>query len=56
LDAKNAPQGVVIASEFTTCEKRGIAVWDYLGSRLEVTGHRLVQPLDHYLRARLRAA
>jgi hypothetical protein len=37
-----------------TCDKLGIAVWDYLGSRLKVAGHRVVQPLDHYVRAQLR--
>jgi hypothetical protein len=37
-----------------TCDKLGIAVWDYLGSRLTVAGHALVQPLDHYVRAQLR--
>jgi hypothetical protein len=31
-----------------TCDKLGIAVWDYLGSRLRVAGHIVVQPLDHY--------
>jgi hypothetical protein len=39
-----------------TCDKLGIAVWDYLGSRLKVAGHRVVQPLDHYVRARTRPA
>jgi hypothetical protein len=39
-----------------TCDKLGIAVWDYLGSRLRVTGHIVVQPLDHYVRARTRPA
>jgi Transposase IS66 family len=39
-----------------TCDKLGIAVWDYLGSRLRVAGHIVVQPLDHYVRARTRAA
>ena len=39
-----------------TCDKLGIAVWDYLGSRLKVAGHILVQPLDHYVRARFRPA
>ena len=39
-----------------TCEKRGIAVWDYLGSRLKVAGHALIEPLDHYVRAKIRPA
>ena len=39
-----------------TCDKLGIAVWDYLGSRLKVAGHRLIQPLDRYVRGRFRPA
>jgi hypothetical protein len=39
-----------------TCDKLGIAVWDYLGSRLKVAGKILVQPLDHYVRGRFRPA
>jgi hypothetical protein len=39
-----------------TCDKLGIAVWDYLGSRLKVAGHALVEPLDQYVRARTRPA
>jgi hypothetical protein len=39
-----------------TCEKLGIAVWDYLGSRLKVAGHKAVQPLDLYVRTRTRPA
>jgi hypothetical protein len=39
-----------------TCDKLGIAVWDYLGSRLKVVGHMVVQPLDHYVRGRFRPA
>jgi hypothetical protein len=39
-----------------TCDKLGIAVWDYLGSRLKVAGHALIDPLDHYVRARTRPA
>ena len=39
-----------------TCDKLGIAVWDYLGSRLKVAGHPLVEPLDHYVRSRVRYA
>jgi hypothetical protein len=39
-----------------TCDKLGIAVWDYLGSRLRVAGCALVEPLDRYVRARTRPA
>jgi hypothetical protein len=39
-----------------TCDKLGIAVWDYLGSRLKVAGHAIIEPLDHYVRARLHPA
>jgi Transposase IS66 family len=39
-----------------TCDKLGIAVWDYLGSRLKVAGHAFIEPLDHYVRARSRPA
>ena len=39
-----------------TCDKLGIAVWDYLGSRFKVVGHMVVQPLDHYVRAKIRPA
>ena len=39
-----------------TCDKLGIALWDYLGSRLKVAGHAIIEPLDHYVRARLRPA
>jgi hypothetical protein len=39
-----------------TCDKLGVAVWDYLGSRLKVAGHVLIQPLDHYVRGRFRPA
>jgi hypothetical protein len=39
-----------------TCDKLGIAVWDYLGSRLKVAGARIIKPLDHYVRARQRLA
>jgi hypothetical protein len=39
-----------------TCDKLGIAVWDYLGSRLRVAGAAIIEPLDHYVRARLRPA
>jgi Transposase IS66 family len=39
-----------------TCDKLGIAVWDYLGSRFKIVGHAIIEPLDHYVRARLRPA
>jgi hypothetical protein len=39
-----------------TCDKLGIAAWDYLGSRFKVVGHAIIQPLDHYVKARLRPA
>jgi Transposase IS66 family len=39
-----------------TCDKLGIAVWDYLGSRFKVAGHALIAPLNHYIRARIRPA
>ena len=37
-----------------TCDKLGIAVWDYLGNRFKVAGYTLIKPLDHYVRARMR--
>jgi len=39
-----------------TCDKLGIAVWDYLGSRLKVVGAAIIEPLDHYVRAKLQPA
>jgi hypothetical protein len=39
-----------------TCDKLGIAVWDYLGSRFKMAGHALIEPLDHYVRAKIRPA
>ncbi len=33
-----------------TCAKLGIPFWDYLGSRLKVAGHAVVEALDHYVR------
>jgi hypothetical protein len=39
-----------------TCDKLGIAVWDYLGCRFKVAGHALIEPLDHYVRAKIRPA
>jgi len=39
-----------------TCAKLGISLWDYLGSRLKVAGHTVIEPLDRYVRARTRYA
>lgn len=39
-----------------TCDKLGIAIWDYLGSRFKVAGHAIIEPLEYYVRARLRPA
>jgi hypothetical protein len=39
-----------------TCDKLGIPVWDYLGSRLKVAGHALIEALDRYVRGRTRYA
>ena len=39
-----------------TRDKLNIAVWDYLGSRLKVAGHAIVERLDHYLRWQIRPA
>ena len=39
-----------------TCDKLGIALWDYLGSRFKVAGHAIIQPLDQYVRAQFRPA
>ena len=39
-----------------TCDKIGLAVWDYLGSRLKIAGHAIIQPLEHYVRSRSRFA
>jgi hypothetical protein len=33
-----------------TCDKLGIPVWDYLGSRLKVAGHAIIEALDQYVR------
>jgi Transposase IS66 family len=50
-DCRDAFLGLV-----KTCDKLGIALWDYLGSRFKVAGHVIIEPLDHYIRARLRPA
>lgn len=39
-----------------TCDKLGIPFWDYLGSRLKVAGHAIVEALDRYVRGRTRYA
>ena len=39
-----------------TCAKLGIPVWDYLGSRLKVAGHVVIDALDLYVRRRTRYA
>jgi hypothetical protein len=39
-----------------TCDKLGIALWDYLGSRLKVAGHIVIEPLNHYVRGQFRPA
>jgi len=39
-----------------TCDKLGIAVWDYLGNRLGVAGHAVIHPLEHYVRDQIRHA
>ena len=39
-----------------TCDKLGAALWDYLGSRLKTAGHIVIQPLNRYVRGRLRPA
>jgi Transposase IS66 family len=39
-----------------TRDKLGILFWDYLGSRLKVTGHATIDALDQYIRQRTRYA
>jgi hypothetical protein len=39
-----------------TCDKLGIPFWDYLGSRLKVAGHIMIQALDRFVRTRTRYA
>jgi hypothetical protein len=39
-----------------TCDKLGVAIWDYLGSRFKIAGNAIVEPLDHYVRMRIRPA
>jgi hypothetical protein len=39
-----------------TGDKLGIPVWDYLGSRLKVAGHVIIEALDRYVRERIRYA
>jgi hypothetical protein len=35
-----------------TCTKLGVAIWDYLGSRLRVPGQRVIPPLSDLVRCR----
>jgi hypothetical protein len=37
-----------------TCDKLGIAISDYPGSRFKVMGAAIIEPLEHYVRARSR--
>jgi hypothetical protein len=39
-DCRDACLGLI-----KTCDKLGIAVWDYLGSRLRLAGHAIIHPL-----------
>ena len=39
-----------------TRDRLGIPFWDYLGSRLKVAGHAIVEALDRYVRRRIRYA
>ena len=39
-----------------TCDKLRIPVWDYLGNRLKVAGHVMIETLDRYVRTRTRYA
>jgi transposase IS66 family protein len=39
-----------------TCDKLGIPVWDYLGGRLKVAGHVVIEALDRYVRGRTQYA
>ena len=39
-----------------TCAKLRIPVWDYLGNRLKVTGHAIIERLDDYIRKQIRFA
>jgi hypothetical protein len=50
-DCRDAFLGLV-----KTCQKLGIAVWDYLGSRLRVAGYVMIAPLNHYVRGQFRPA
>ena len=37
-----------------TCDKLGTPVWDYLGSRLKVAGHVMIEALDRHVKGRTR--
>ena len=39
-----------------TCDKLGIPVWDFLGNRLKVAGHAVIEQLEHYVRRQIRFA
>ena len=39
-----------------TCDKLGIALWDYLGSRFKIVWCAIIESLDVYVRARQRPA
>jgi hypothetical protein len=39
-----------------TCDKLGIPLWDYLGSRLKVAAHTVIDALDRYVRGRTQYA
>ena len=39
-----------------TCDKLGIPLWDYLGSRLKVAAHTAIDALDRYVRGRTQYA
>jgi hypothetical protein len=53
---KYEPTYGLINSLVKTCDMLGIAIWDYLGSRFKVVGAAIIEPLDHYVRARTRPA
>ena len=39
-----------------TCDKLGSPFWDYLGGRLNVTGHAAIDALDQFIRRQTRYA
>jgi Transposase IS66 family len=46
----------VFLSLAKTCDKLGIELWDYLGSRFKIVGHAIIESLGVYVRDRLRPA